>query len=528
MEVELIRHTINSFLNERVKKTPDKIAIVFEDDSYTWVELDQISDGIALALLKSGVKKGTHVGIWSLNSPLFLLHYLALAKIGAVTVLINTRCHQSELEDLLVYADVNTLYYGEDTNQLKFSEMIAQLDRKRLSLMKKTVALGKNKNDIPEQYKKKIVDNDDLALLCNAKKNVRPEDVLGILFTSGTTSAAKGVMLSHFATINIAIETATQMHWTEADKSCLGIPLFHCFGLSSGFMAGIYAGIQIYLLESHKTIRVLKCVEQNQCTIFNGVPTMFMAMIKHPKFETYNLSSLNSGIIAGSYVNTNDYLSICEKLKMEKLQQSYGQTEASPSITFSDYDDTILDKSRSVGKVIPHVELKILASNQNEICIKGYNTMLGYYKLEAETKKAIDPEGWLHTGDLGYLDAHGNLCITGRLKEMIVRGGENISPYEIENHIKNFPYVADVKVIGIEAEVLQEEIAACIVTDGRKKLNETEMREFLSQHLAAYKIPKYFIFLKKFPLNASGKIILSELKNQIKTIINENNKNELS
>ncbi|WP_373481824.1 AMP-binding protein [Acetobacterium sp.] len=522
MDVELIRQTMNSFLNKRVEKTPDKIAIVFEDDAYTWLEMDRLSDGIALLLLKSGVAKGTHVGIWSLNSPLFMLYTLALAKIGAVIVLINTRCHQSELEDLLVYAEVTTLCYGEDTNTLKFSEMIELLDRKRLSLLSKTVAMGKNKNDISERFKKKIVDDDDLTLLDSAKKKVLPEDVLGILFTSGTTSAAKGVMLSHFATINIAIETVTQMHWNEADKSCLGIPLFHCFGLSSGFMAAIYAGIQIYLLESNKTIRVLKCVEQNQCTIYNGVPTMFMAMIKHPRFETYKLSSLNSGIIAGSYVNANDYLTICEKLGMEKLQMSYGQTEASPSITFSNYDDSTLYKSRSVGKVIPHVELKIMAANQNEICIKGYNTMLGYYKLEAETQKAIDAEGWLHTGDLGYLDDDGNLCITGRLKEMIVRGGENISPYEIENHIKNFPYVADVKVIGIEAEVLQEEIAACIVTDGRKKLSETEMREFLSQHLAAYKIPKYFIFLKKFPINASGKIVLDELKNQIKTIINEN------
>lgn len=520
--MELIRHTINSFLSERVKKSPDKVAIVFENDHYTWLELDQISDAIALLMLKLNVTKGTHVGIWSLNSPLFLLYFLALTKIGAVTVLINIRCHQSELEDLLDYADVEALCYGEDTNTLKFSEMIENLDRKRLSLIKKTIAIGKHKNDLPEQYKKKTF-NDDQALLCNAKKKVRPDDILGILFTSGTTSVAKGVMLSHFATTNIAIETATQMHWNENDKSCLGIPLFHCFGLSSGFMAGVYAGIQIHLQENYKTIRVLKCIDQNQCTIFNGVPTMFMAMIKHPKFDTYTLSSLNSGIIAGSYVNKNDYLSICEKLKMEKLQMSYGQTEASPSITFSDYEDTIRYKSKSVGKVIPHVELKILASNQNEICIKGYNIMLGYYKLEAETQKAIDGEGWLHTGDLGYLDENGNLCITGRLKEMIVRGGENISPYEIENQIKNFPYVADVKVIGIEAEVLQEEIAACIVTDGRKKLNETEMREYLSQHLAAYKIPKYFIFLKKFPLNASGKIVLTELKQQIKMIINNMN-----
>lgn len=521
MEVELIRYTINSFLKKRVNKTPDKIAIVFEDDRYTWLEMDQLSDGIAVALLKSGVVKGSHVGIWSMNSPLFMLYFLALAKIGAVTVMINTRCHQSELETLLGYADVEVLCFGDDTNTLKISEMIKLLDRNKLALIKQTIAVGKHKNDIPEQYKKKLVD-DDLMLLCNAKKKVSPEDVLGILFTSGTTSAAKGVMLSHFATINIAIETATQMHWDEADKSCLGIPLFHCFGLSSGFMAGIHAGIQIHLLESYKTIRVLKCIEANQCTIFNGVPTMFMAMIKHPRFGMYQLGSLNSGIIAGSYVNENDYLSICNNLGMRKLQMSYGQTEASPSITFSGYDDSVLDKSRSVGKVISHVELKILATNQNEICIKGYNIMLGYYKLETETKKAIDAEGWLHTGDLGYLDDNGNLCITGRLKEMIVRGGENISPYEIENHIKNFPYVADVKVIGIEADVLQEEIAACIVTDGRKKLSETEMRDFLSQHLAAYKIPKYFIFLKRFPINASGKIILTELKNQIKMIIDKN------
>jgi len=522
--VELVRHTIDSFLTERVNKTPNKIAIVFEDDSYSWLELDQISDSIALALLKSGVEKGTHVGIWSLNSPLFILYCLGLAKIGAVLVLINARCHQSELEDLLDYADVAFLGYGEDTNQLKFSELIEQLDRKRLSLIKKTMAIGKHKKDTPKKPKKSSADDSDLARLREAKKNVLPEDVLGILFTSGTTSVAKGVMLSHFATINIAIETARQMHWTEEDRSCLGIPLFHCFGLSSGFMASIYAGNQIYLLESHKTLRVLKCIEMNRCTIFNGVPTMFMAMIKHPKFESFNLSSLKSGIIAGSYVNANDYLTICKKLNMEKLQMSYGQTEASPSITFSDYHDSTQYKSRSVGKVIPHVELKIKASNHNEICIKGYNTMLGYYKLEEETQKAIDGEGWLHTGDLGYQDGDGNLCITGRLKEMIVRGGENISPYEIENQIKNFPCVADVKVIGIEAEVLQEEIAACVVTDGRKKLSETELRAYLGQHLAGYKIPKYFIFLNKFPLNASGKIVLSELKNQIKMIIDKNKK----
>lgn len=523
MEVELVRHTIQTFLNERVKKSPHKVAIVFDEDAYTWLELDRLSDNIAMSLLKSGLEKGTHVGIWSMNSPLFILTFLALAKIGAVTVFINTRCLQSELEDLLNYADVACLCYGEDDSQLKFAEIIKHLDRTKLPLLKQTIAIGKEKKDISEAFKLNQIDKNDQVILKEAKNKVMPEDIMGILFTSGTTSVAKGVMVSHFGTINIAMETARQMHWTEADRSCLGIPLFHCFGISSGFMAGIAAGIRIYMKEIHKTIQVLKCIEMNRCTIFNGVPTMFMAMIKHPRFESFNLDSLNSGIIAGSYVNANDCVSICEKLNMKKLQMSYGQTEASPSITFSDYDDTIEMKSRSVGKVIPYVTLKIDSANHHEICIKGYNTMLGYYRLEEETAKAIDGEGWLHTGDLGYLDPDGNLCITGRLKEMIVRGGENISPYEIENQIKNFPYVADVKVVGIEAEVLQEEIAACIVTDGRKKLSETEMREFLSQHLAAYKIPKYFIFLNKFPLNASGKIVLTELKNQIKTIINENN-----
>lgn len=295
------------------------------------------------------------------------------------------------------------------------------------------------------------------------------------------------------------------------------------------FLASLYEGFCIHLLSGVRTSYILKCIDQHKITILNGVPTMFLALLNKLDRKKYDLSSLKSGIIAGSTVFKEDYLKIQKQLNFEKLQQSYGQTEASPSITFNHYDDPIDVKAVSVGKVISNVELKVISIEDGhelksyetgEIIVKGYNVMQGYYKHPEENSKKIKNGGWLYTEDIGYLDNDENLYITGRKQEIIIRSGENISPKEIENVIINYPNVLQTKVFGVSAPVVQEEIVACIVSRD-KNLELDKLREHLKKHLANYKVPRYIYILNKFPLNANGKINVRQLKEEIQLRVKE-------
>lgn len=536
MEMELVNKTIGDCLAGRVKASPDKIAIEYWDKNYTWSEVDLVSDYLAVRMCSFGMKKGDHVGLWSVNTPNWVLTFLALLKIGAVPVLINTCYLEHELMDIIRYADIKYMYYGDGYKSLLYETMIDQVKREAWCRVERWIPIGRDgegkwmteKSFFTAEKSKK-----EMIKLARVKRQVQPEDIAGMLFTSGTTNIPKGVMLSHYNLVNNSLETAVHMKWNENDKLFLVVPLFHCFGITSGLLASIHAGCTIHLMKYFKTKKVLDHIDKYSCTVLNGVPSMFLAIIRNPAFSEYSLKSLRSGIIAGSPLSSKEYISICQRIPGIDLIPSYGQTETSPCVTIADREDYFGRKAETAGKPISHVELRIYGTQTGlilehdkigEIQVRGYNVMQGYYNLKKETEAVIMEDGWLRTGDLGYLDRDGYLHVVGRRKDMIIRAGENISPQEIESYIKDLSNVQDVKVIGIPADVVQEKIVACVVPVPGTPFSEPGILAYLKPRLAHYKIPSHVMQFQAFPMTASGKVLISELKKQVIDRLEQENK----
>lgn len=522
--------TIGQVLLDKLETMADENAIEYENVFYTWTELDEISNKFAIKFLDCGIEYNSHVAIWSTNTPNWIITYLALAKVGAISVLINPNYKERELSQILEYSDVQYVCYGDFCKNENHKDVVASLKEKNIGKIKKYIYIGQNKfSQCGKTQASEKLTSSDMERLREAERKVTPQDIASMVFTSGTTSMPKGVMLTHYQLMNTSREAAEQMGWTKEDRMCIALPMFHCFGLSVSFFASLHKGFCMYLLPGFHTSYVLKCIDQYRITILNGVPTMFLALLSNSERKKYDLSSLKSGIIAGSTVFKEDYLKICRELNFEKLQQSYGQTEASPSITFNGYNDPLDIKCVSVGKVLPNVELKIVSTGEDkhelkpyetgEIIIKGYNVMQGYYKRPDQNLKKLK-DGWLYTDDIGYVDNDGNLYVTGRKQEIIIRSGENISPKEIEDVIIKYPNILQVKVFGIPAPVVQEEIAACIVSDDAE-IQINNLEEYLEKYLANYKIPKYIYNLEKFPLNSNGKVNVKQLKEEIQLRISK-------
>lgn len=522
--------TIGQVLLDKLETMADENAIEYENVFYTWKELDEISNKFAIKFLDYGIKYNSHVAIWSTNTPNWIVTYLALAKIGAVSVLINPKYKERELSQILEYSDVQYVCYGDFCEDENYEDVVTSLMEKNVGKIKQYIYIGQNKSSkCGKTHILEELTSSDMERLREAESKVTPQHIASMVFTSGTTSMPKGVILTHYQLMNTSREAAEQMRWTKEDKMCIALPMFHCFGLSVSFFASLHKGFCMYLLPGFHTSYVLKCVDLYKITILNGVPSMFLALLNNSERKKYDLSSLKSGIIAGSTVFKEDYIKICRELNFVKLQQSYGQTEASPSITFNDYNDSFDIKCVSVGKVIPNVELKIVSLGEDErelkpyetgeIIIKGYNVMQGYYKRPDENCKKLK-NGWLYTDDIGYVDKYRNLYITGRKQEIIIRSGENISPKEIEDVIIKYPDILQVKVFGIPAPVVQEEIVACIVSDDTK-MQINNLKEHLKKYLANYKIPKYIYNFKKFPLNSNGKVNVKQLKEEIQLRISK-------
>ena len=337
-------------------------------------------------------------------------------------------------------------------------------------------------------------------------------------------------MLSHYSLVNSALEICSHMGWEESDKMMIAVPLFHCFGLTASLLTSIHTGCCMHTVEYYKTITVLQTVQKHHCTVLNGVPSMFLAITRNPAHKDYDLSSLRNGIIAGSPVSEEEYDAIRREIPGLLLHASYGQTETAPCVSISDVGDSATERATTAGRVLRHCEVRILAPDgaslqtgeDGEICVRGYNVMQGYYHLPEETAKTIDADGWLHTGDMGHLDGRNFLYITGRIKEMIIRGGENISPREIEQVIWHYPGIRDVTVIGLPTEVLQEMIVACIIPEEGMTIGNAGLMTYMENHLAYYKLPAHIVRMEAFPMNASGKVMLGELKKKAAEIIQTN------
>lgn len=520
--MRLINKTIGDCLRSRAVATADSPAVAYKDESYTWRQLNDISDVLAIRCLRMGIEKGTHVGIWGVNSFSWLAYFFALCKIGAIPVLINICYREKEMEDLLAYADVEFLFRGMRCKDIDYAEVSQKLDLSKISKLKKIIPM-----ENPEE--KIWMDNPDLCrpngreteMLMSAASRLSPDDVACMLFTSGTSALPKGVLLTHNNLIGNALQHSIGANWNENDRICLSVPLFHCFGITVGILAALHCGASLQLVKYYSTGEVLETVEKYGCTILSGVPSMFLALIGSSKFPGRDVSSLRSGIVAGSPLPPEDYIRVCEKLPSITLQPAYGQTESSPCITMAAVDDSMEDKANTAGKAIPGVELIICdtqngnslpAGSRGEIRARGYNIMKGYYNLPEATKAALTPDGWLCTGDEGYLDERGYLYVTGRLKDIIIRGGENISPLEVESCIRGLTGVDSVKVIGLPTSVMQEEVVACIICRKDKTVTAEEVISHVKERMSAYKVPQQVAFFDSFPMTPSGKINRKELK----------------
>lgn len=529
--MQLIESTLGQYIEKWAFETPDKEFMVYADRDlrFTYSEFNERVDRLAKGLLYIGIGKGDHVGIWATNVPDWLTFTFATAKIGAVLVTINTNYKVHELEYLMHNSDLHTLclidgfrdgdYVGmvnELVPELKTSER-GFLNSERFPHLKNVVFIGPQKHRGMYNTQELILlgQHIDDAELEDAKLSVDPYDVVNMQYTSGTTGFPKGVMLTHVNILNNGYWIGECQKFTSKDILCLPPPLFHCFGIVLGVMAILTHGATLVMIESFDLLVVLASIQKEKCTALYGVPTMFIAELNHPMFNMFDLRSLRTGIMAGSPCPIEAMREVMTKMHMREVTIAYGLTESSPVMTQTRTEDPIEVKVGTVGRELPGIEVKVAhpdtgeempVGQQGEMCCRGYNIMRGYYKNPEATTAIIDKEGWLHSGDLGVKDRDGNYRITGRIKDMIIRGGENIYPREIEEFLYQMPEVKDVQVAGVPSPKYGEEVGAFIILHEGVSITEEDVKDFCRGKISRFKIPKYIFFMKEYPMTASGKI----------------------
>jgi fatty-acyl-CoA synthase len=529
--MQLIDTTFGQFLEQWASQTPDKDFIVYPDRGlrFSYASFNERVDNLAKALLHLGLKKGDKLGIFANNVPDWLTYFFATAKIGGVLVTINTNYRTHELEYLVKNSDLHTLCLVNGWRDSDYVQMIYDLvpelkESQRGFLKSEKFPELRNVIFIGPEKHRGMYNTPELILLGSqlgeealeeASSQVSCLDVVNMQYTSGTTGFPKGVMLTHHNILNNGNATASCMNFTADERLCVCVPLFHCFGCVLALCAIITQGGTMVLVENFDPLTVLASVQKEKCTALYGVPTMFIAELNHPMFNLFDLSSLRTGIMAGALCPIETMNNVMEKMNMKELIIVYGLTESSPGMTATRVTDSPLIRSTTVGKAYPAVAVKVAdpetgqelkPGEQGELCCRGYNVMKGYYKNEEATAKAIDSEGWLHSGDLGVMDENGYFRVTGRIKDMIIRGGENIYPREIENYLYPHPEIEAVEVVGVASEKYGEEVGAFIKRKAGSQLKEEDVIDYCRGQIARFKIPKYIFFVDEFPMTASGKI----------------------
>ncbi len=540
----LLNDTIGSLLENKAMLHPDHPAVVYSDRDLrlSYREFNNLCRKIARGLLRIGINKGDHIAIWGTNSPEWLVSQFATGKMGGVLVTVNTNYQEAELEFLLNQSNSSTIILMEkfrDTSYIDILNRICpelkespagQLNSVRLPKLKNVIVLGETRYPGTFSWDDILKQSEEVSefQLNEILSSLKPEDVINMQYTSGTTGFPKGVMLTHSNIVNNGFNIANCMKLSKDDRLCIPVPFFHCFGCVLGTMACVSVGATMVPVQEFDPSTVLKTVEKEKCTGLHGVPTMFIAELNDPSFNQYNLTSLRTGIMAGSNCPIEVMKAVIEKMGVTEITIAYGQTEASPVITQTRTDDPIELRVESVGKALPNVEVKIVEPGTNhsvpygiqgELCTRGYHVMKGYYQNQEATDEAIDADGWLHTGDLAVMDYNGYCRITGRLKDMIIRGGENIYPREIEEFIYRHPKVLDVQVVGIPNEKYGEEVMAWIIVKNGETLTEEELRMYCEGKISRHKIPKYISFTDSYPMTASGKIQKFRLKEEAQKLI---------
>jgi len=535
--MELSNRTIGDWLEHWATVTPDKEYLVYSDRDlrFTWKEFNKRVDDMAKGLLSIGVKRGTHIGIWATNVPDWLTFLYAGAKIGAVLVTVNTNYKQHELEFLVKDSDIHTLCITEGVFDGSYIDMVyamapelkesqrGYLHCERFPELKNVVYIGQEKyrgmyNTAEILLLGKNVDDKEFI---EAKSNLSCHDVVNMQYTSGTTGFPKGVMLSHYNIVNNGLFTGDGMGFTGDDKLCCCVPLFHCFGVVLATMNILTHGSTQVMVEKFDPLVVLASVHKERCTALYGVPTMFIAEMNHPMFNMFDLTSLRTGIMAGSLCPIELMRAVTDKMHITHITSVYGLTESSPGMTHSVLEDSFEERCTTVGREYPFTEVAVInpetdkeceVGEQGEMCCRGYLVMKGYYKNPEETKKVIDENGWLHSGDLGIKDERGYYKITGRIKDMIIRGGENIYPREIEEFLYHLEGVQDVQVAAVPSQKYGEEVGAFIILKDGATMTEDIVKDFCRGKIARHKIPKYVFFIKEFPMTGSNKIQKFKLK----------------
>ncbi|GAB6193351.1 AMP-binding protein [Desulfocastanea catecholica] len=493
-------------------------------------QLREKFDDVAKGLMALGIAQGDKVAIWANNLPEWIYTQYGSARMGAVLVTVNTNYRSNELEYLLLQSDATTIIltggvrdadeYLKVLNNvcpmIKDSEP-GKLHCEKLPFLKNIIYLGKEKIagmynwDDVLQMGKQVSDQQ----LKERSASLKPDDVINMQYTSGTTGFPKGVMLSHTNLIGNALSMAQCMKLTPDDAMCIPVPFFHCFGCVIGTLCCMVSGTTMAPVVSFSAVNVLKTVEASKCTALLGVPTMFIAEFEEMDANSYDTSSLRTGVMAGSTCPVEVMKRVIKDMGANEMTIVYGQTEASPGITQTRDQDSLELKTTTVGKALPNVEVMIVdpvtnkelpVGEQGELCTRGYHVMKGYYKMPEATANAIDKDNWLHTGDLAIMDENGYCKITGRIKDMIIRGGENIYPREIEEFLYTNPKVKDVQVVGLPSKKYGEEVAAFIQLKASEKATDTEIIEFCKDQISYHKIPRYIFFVDEYPTTASGKI----------------------
>lgn len=529
--------TLGDVLDLMAEKYPQRDCLIQHNRPFrkTYKEFRDLVNLTARGFLKMGIKKGDHVAIWATNYPEWLLAMFATAKIGAVLVTVNTNYKIFEVEYLLKQSDAHTLIFingFKDSNYLEIiQKIIPELKGKKpgewtsqaLPRLKNLIYIGEGKPDGTYAWEElyemgETVTEEELE---KVQKSLDIHEVINMQYTSGTTGFPKGVMLTHYNIVNNGKSIGDCMALTEKDKLCIPVPLFHCFGCVLGVTACVTHGSAMVLIEYYQPQAVMESVSKEKCTGLHGVPTMFIAILQHPDFDKYSFESLRTGIMAGSPCPIKVMQDVVEKMNMSEITIAYGLTEASPVCTQTRKDDSIEMRVSSVGRSLPFMECKVIDPEGGEDCppgvpgefvVRGYNIMKGYYKMPEATAEAIDGEGWLHTGDLATCDENGYFKISGRIKDMIIRGGENIYPKEIEEFLYTHPQIMDVQVIGVPSREYGEEIMAYIIPKEGADLTSEGVKEYVKGNMARHKVPKYVDFVESFPMTASGKIQKYKLK----------------
>ena len=523
--------TIGEFFERQVEAQGDREFMVYPDRDlrFTYKEFNERVNNLAKGLLAIGLEKGDHFGIWAKNVPDWMTFLFATAKIGVVLVTVNTAYKDHELDYILKQSDMKALAIIDsfrDTNYVKIVNNLipelknhprGKLKSKEYPNLESVIYIGQEKHrGMYTTYELMLLgehqSDDELNRI---KSSLSNEDVINMQYTSGTTGFPKGVMLTHRNILNNGHAIGERMKFTELDRLCIPVPLFHCFGIVLGVLAIVSHGGTMVMVELFDPLLVLSAIQKEKCTAVHGVPTMFIAELNHPMFNMFDMSSLRTGIMAGSTCPIETMKEVMNKMNMTEVTIVYGLTESSPGMTQSFANDPIEKKVETVGIAFDEVEVKVVdletgeevaPGETGEICCRGYNVMKGYYKMPDKTEEVIDEEGWLHSGDLATVDEEGYYSIVGRAKDMIIRGGENIYPREIEEFIFTIDGVKDVQVAGITDEKYGELVGAFIIKEENSDLREEDIREYAIERIARFKVPKHVFFIEEFPLTASGKV----------------------